>query len=134
MLHFVAAMSQLVYGSVSRMRKSAPSVTLAKAGAGAGEIGLTIPLRMQIEPLTLERTHRIMETQGILQAPPECEIVTSRVFTFPRQLVYRAADDGVLPCMALRKATIKVRLWPSVSQNCSSGTAIPTPYSRRRYF
>lgn len=31
-----------------------------------------------------------METQGILNTPPECEIVTTRLFNFPRQLVYRA--------------------------------------------
>lgn len=31
-----------------------------------------------------------METPGILNTPPEREIVTTRVFNFPRQLVYRA--------------------------------------------
>jgi uncharacterized protein YndB with AHSA1/START domain len=31
-----------------------------------------------------------MAISGILNTPPECEIVTSRVFSFPRQLVYKA--------------------------------------------
>lgn len=31
-----------------------------------------------------------MATPGILNTPPECEIVTSRVLDFPRELVYRA--------------------------------------------
>jgi uncharacterized protein YndB with AHSA1/START domain len=31
-----------------------------------------------------------METTGILNTSPECEIVTTRTFNFPRQLVYRA--------------------------------------------
>lgn len=35
-----------------------------------------------------------METSGILNTPPECEIVTTRVFNFPRQLVYRAWTES----------------------------------------
>lgn len=31
-----------------------------------------------------------METTGIWNTPPECEIVTTRTFPFPRKLVYRA--------------------------------------------
>ena len=31
-----------------------------------------------------------METAGILNTTPDCEIVTTRVFNFPRQLVYKA--------------------------------------------
>jgi uncharacterized protein YndB with AHSA1/START domain len=31
-----------------------------------------------------------MDSSGILNTPPECEIVTTRIFNFPRQLVYRA--------------------------------------------
>jgi uncharacterized protein YndB with AHSA1/START domain len=31
-----------------------------------------------------------MEIPAILTSPPECEIVTTRTFNFPRQLVYRA--------------------------------------------
>lgn len=31
-----------------------------------------------------------MKTPEILITPPECEIVTTRIFTFPRQLVYKA--------------------------------------------
>lgn len=34
-----------------------------------------------------------METTGILNTTPECEIVTTRIFTFPRQLVYRAWSE-----------------------------------------
>jgi uncharacterized protein YndB with AHSA1/START domain len=35
-----------------------------------------------------------MDTSGILNTPPECEIVTTRVFNFPRQLVYRAWTES----------------------------------------
>lgn len=31
-----------------------------------------------------------MESSGLLITPPECEIVTTRIINFPRQLVYRA--------------------------------------------
>jgi uncharacterized protein YndB with AHSA1/START domain len=31
-----------------------------------------------------------MESPGILRTPPECEIVTTRTFNFPRHLVYKA--------------------------------------------
>lgn len=34
-----------------------------------------------------------MTTQEIWNTPPECEIVTSRIFSAPRQLVYKAWTD-----------------------------------------
>lgn len=34
-----------------------------------------------------------MDTTGILNTTPECEIVTSRIVAFPRQLVYRAWSE-----------------------------------------